>query len=448
MEFQSLLNHKSNAERKGTDVQCLIEKSYAAFQDYCGLSLAQRKGIINNVKSKLIPLTSELANMEMMETGMGNVRDKIVKIAVAIDKTPGVEDLVTEVLTGDEGMTLYEYSAYGVACALQPSTNPCATLISNTIGMLAAGNAVINIPHPRCIESSAQTAKCIDNAIYEACGIRNLVASADAVSAEITNEIMNHPDICLVVATGSEPKVRSALSCGKKVIAAGAANPVVIVDETADLKKAAKDIVDGAAFDNGVLCISENNIVIVDSVAEAFVRELRNNGVYYVHDFDEMMKLTRAAVTDCMEANRLLEGKSARDILNAAGISAEGDLRLIVVDTVKSHPFALCEMRMPLIPMVRVKDFEKALETAMFIEQGYRHSAYIHSQSISRLNLAAGKLQTSIFVKNGSSLVGLGLQGEGNTSFTLANITGEGVTTARHFARRRRCTLTSGFSIR
>lgn len=448
MEFQNLLKNDPAADMKEVDVQKLIQKNCDAFQAYSELSLMQRKGIINNIKAKLTPLTVKLANMELTETGMGNVQDKIVKIALAIDKTPGIEDLVTEVMTGDGGMTLYEYSAYGVVCALHPSTNPCATLISNTIGMLAAGNAVINIPHPRCVESSVLAAKCIDEAIYEICGIRNLVTVLNIVSKEHTNEIMYHPNVALIVATGSDPKVHSALQSAKRVIGAGAANPVVIVDETADLEKAAKDIVEGATFDNGGLCISENNIVIVNSAADTFIKELRKNGVYYTNNMEEMMKLTKATVTSCMEANRLLEGKSAKEILEAAGIAVMEDIKLIVVDTVKTHPFATCEMRMPLLPMIRTENFERALEIALFIEQGYRHSAYIHSQSISRLNMAAYKMQTSIFIKNGSSLVGLGLYGDGNTSFTLANITGEGVTTARTFARKRRCTLTSGFSIR
>lgn len=103
---------------------------------------------------------------------------------------------------------------------------------------------------------------------------------------------------------------------------------------------------------------------------------------------------------------------------------------------------------MPLIPLIRVENFEKSLEAALEIEQGFKHTAIIHSQSIERLNIAAKEMQTSVFVKNGASLVGIGVNGEGDTSFTIATATGEGTTTARHFTRRRRCSLTSGFSIR
>lgn len=419
-----------------------------AFGAYAALSLNRRREVLAAIKSRLIPLVPQLAAMELEETGMGNTRDKIVKLLLAIHKTPGVEDLVSEVLTGDDGMTLYEYSAYGVICAVQPGTNPCATLIGNTLGMLAAGNAVIHIPHPRCVRVSLLAAREIGAAVEEACGIPNLVAALSESSMELADEVMCHPDVAMVVATGGGKMLARALSCAKRVIGAGQANPVAIVDETANLATAARDIADGASFDHNIMCISEKNIVVVEEAADRFVEELRAQGVYYVDNELEMLKLTKAAITGDLIMNRALEGKSAGTILKAAGIACDREVRLIVVDTVKTHPFATAEMLMPLVPMIRVRDFGAALETALFLEQGNRHTAVIHSQSIDRLNRAAHLMQTSIFVKNGSSLVGLGFNGEGDASFTIANVTGEGVTTARHFARRRRCTLTSGFSIR
>jgi len=425
-----------------------IFDSLEAYQAYSKLTLNRRQAIITAIKNKLIPLVPEMAARELKETGMGNTRDKIVKLLLSIHKTPGVEDLVTDVLTGDDGMTLYEYSAYGVICAIHPSTNPCATLISNTMGMLAAGNAIIHVPHPRCIEVSNYTAKYIDEAILEVCGIPNLVVTLSESSIKLANEIMNHPDVAMVVATGGRKIVNQALSCSKRVIGAGHANPVVIVDETADLKKAACDIVDGASFDHNIMCIGEKNIVVVSSIADSFIEELKMNDVYFITDEIEMLALTKAVVTSDFIMNRALAGKSANTILSAAGIKCDREVRLIVVETVKTHPFVTIELLMPVVPMVRVKDFDTALETALFIEQGLRHTAIIHSQSILNLNKAAHIMQTSVFVKNGSSMVSIGFNGEGDTSFTIANITGEGVTTARHFARRRRCTLTSAFSIR
>lgn len=429
-------------------IEQAVFASREAFQAYSRLTLNRRREIIAAIKGRLIPLVEKMASMEMAETRMGNTQDKTAKLLLSIQKTPGVEDLITDVLTGDDGMTLYEYSAYGVICAVQPGTNPCATLISNTIGMLAAGNSVIHIPHPRCVRVSSFAAGEINEIICDVCGIDNLVIAFPESSMQLAERLMDHPDVALVVATGGGKMLAKALGSAKRVIGAGEANPVVIVDETANLKKAAFDIVAGASFDNNIMCVSEKNIVVVSQVAERFIEELKRQDVYYVDDDAEMLALTKAVVTSDLTMNRALEGKSANKILEAAGIQWDREVRLIVVDTVKTHPFATLEMLMPLIPLVRVKDFDTALETALFIEQGLRHTAIIHSQAIDRLNKAAHIMQTSVFVKNGSSLEGIGISGEGNTSFSIANITGEGMTTARSFARRRRCTLTNGFSIR
>lgn len=425
-----------------------VLSALGAYTQYNKLTLNERQEIIDAVKKKLLEKVEEIAYMTVKETDMGNVGDKIQKLTLAINKTPGVEDLITEVKTGDNGMTLYELSSYGVICAIHPCTNPCATLISNTIGMLAAGNSVVHCPHPRAVNVSKYVTEIISVAIRETCGIDNLVVTLNEISITCTDEIMSHPDISMIVTTGGNNVLRQAMSSGKKVIGAGPANPTTIVDETADIKKAARDIVKGASFDNNIMCTSEKSIVAVECIADALIEELIRNDVYYVNNDEEMLKLTRATLTNDITLNKTLEGKSANEILVKAGIKCDRYIRLIVVDTIKQHPFATVEMLMPLIPLIRVKNFETALDTAIEIEQGFRHTATIHSQSIDRLNIAAKEMQTSVFVKNGSSLVGIGVNGEGDTSFTIATATGEGTTTARHFARRRRCSLTSGFSIR
>lgn len=425
-----------------------VAVAQGAYTQYSRLTLNERQEVIDAIKEELLPLVNVIAEMTAEETGMGNVEDKVKKLLLAIRKTPGVEDLITEVKTGDSGMTLYELSSYGVVCAVHPCTNPCATLINNTIGLLAAGNAVVHVPHPRAIKVSQFVTEMINVAIRDTCGIDNLVVTLGDTSMAVTRELMTHPDISMVVTTGGSGVLREALASGKKVIGAGPGNPTAIVDETADLKQAARDIVEGASFDNNVMCISEKSIVVVAAAADEFVEELKKNNVYYIHNEEEMLKLTSVTVTQDMGINKAFEGKSANEILKAAKIPCSETVRLIVVDTIQHHPFVTLEMLMPVVPLVRVADFDEALETAFEIEQGFRHTATIHSQSIERLNRAAKKMQTSVFVKNGSSLAGIGYNGEGDTSFTIATITGEGTTTARHFARRRRCTLMDAFTIR
>lgn len=436
---------KSSIYSSVTDAVGAVKGAYGR---YMKLNINERQEILEAVKAALRPLTDDLATMTVAETGMGNVSDKAAKISLAIEKTPGTEDLITEVNTGDHGMTLYELSAFGIVCAVHPCTNPCATLISNTIGMLAAGNGVIHCPHPRAIKVSQYLTGVISRAIREVCGIDNLVVTLHESLMGFTAEVMSHPDVDLVVCTGGSNSLRQAMTSGKKVIGAGPANPVAIVDETANLSSGARDIVRGASFDNNLMCTSEKAIVVVDKVADEFIFQLLKHGVYYVKSPMEIEKLLAVTVTEDYVINKKLEGRSADEILACAGISCRSGVKLIVAETDRTHPFVNLELLMPLVPLVRAKDFEEALEMAFDIEQGYRHTATIHSESIERLNLAAKVMQTSVFVKNGPSLLGIGFDKEGHTSFTIATTTGEGTTTARNFARRRRCILTSGFSIR
>ena len=425
-----------------------VAAAKGAYGRYADLTMNERQEILEGVKQALRPLIRQLAVMTVEETGMGNVADKEKKIALAIEKTPGIEDLITEVNTGDHGMTLYELSAFGVVCAVQPCTNPCATLISNTIGMLAAGNAVIHCPHPRAVKVSQFLVGIISSAIRSVCGIDNLVVTLDESLMGYTTEVMSHPDVDLVVCTGGSGSLRQAMSCGKKVIGAGPAHPVTMVDSSANLSKAARDIVQGASFDNNLMCTSEKAIVVVKDVADAFITELEKNGVFYVKDESTVEKLLKAVMTEDGLLNKKLQGKSAQEILAYAKIACTDPVRLIVVETSQFHPLASTELLMPLVALVQAEDFEEMLDIALLLEQGLRHTATIHSESIEHLNRAAKKMQTSVFVKNGASLLGIGFDKEGHTSFTIATATGEGTTSARHFARRRRCTLTSGFSIR
>jgi propionaldehyde dehydrogenase len=430
------------------DINAAVDLSKKAFVKYTKLSLDDRVKVIENLKKKLSPLVPELARMSAEETFMGVVEDKIKKINLAIEKTPGVEDLVTEVKTGDRGLTLFELSAWGVVCAIHPGTNPCATLINNTIGMLAAGNAVIHIPHPRACETTRFLVEAISESIYETCAIENLVVTLYESSMAAASELMAHPDIQMVTVTGSGEVLKKAMTSGKKVIGAGPANPVAIVDETADIKKAAHDIVEGASFDNNLMCVTEKSVVVVDSVGDRLIRCMEMFGAQPLTNLADIQSLLNEAITGDSLPNKALEGKSASAILDAAGISFSGKPRIVIFETEKENPFVVLEAMMPIVPIVRARNFEEALEYALEIEQGFRHTAVFHSQSIERLSQAATTMQTTVFVKNGSSLASIGVNGEGYTSFTIATATGEGSTSARHFARRRRCSLVESFSIR
>lgn len=426
----------------------IIDQSKLAYNTFKELGISQREKIIGDIRKTLINYTDRLAEMAYDEIKMGNVSDKKEKIRLSIERTPGTEDLISEVSTKDRVMTLYEYSAYGVSGAILPSTNPVATVINNVISLLAAGNSVILCPHPRAVEVTKFLTSLINHTIINTSGIKNLVSCLSQLSIQNINELMNHPELDLLLVTGGSYIAKEAHKCNKKVISAGSANPTFIVDETADIKKAARCIVDGASFDNNIMCVTEKNIVLVKYIYEDFKKALKSEGVFYIDNIKDMLKLSKVLLTEDFKINKFFGGKTVDKILKYAEIEFSGSYRLIAVDLPKIHPLATQEQLMPVLSVITEDNFDKALETAEILEQGLYHTAGIHSSSIKRMNIAARRLKTSVFVKNGVSLDGIGFSDDNPVSFSIANKTGEGTTSPRNFAMRRRCTLVDGFSIR
>lgn len=413
-------------------------------------TLKVRQEIITALREQLLPEVDEIARRAFEETGMGSLADKIKKNRLAIEKTPGVEDLTnsSRVITGDGGMTLYEYCPYGVIGSITPSTNPTETIINNSISMIAAGNSIYFSPHPGAKKCSAWLIRKMNQIISDVSGIDNLLVSIKAPSIEAAQEMMDHPEIKLLAVTGGPGVVSQAMHSGKKVIGAGAGNPPVLVDETANVGKAAQDIVDGASFDNNVPCFAEKNVIVVSAVAAELLTGMQAAGAYYISNPTEIEKIRKLTVTDKNTPNKKYVGRPAQKILEDAGVSYQGKPRLILIEADKNSPFAQLEMLMPVLPFIRVQNYEEGLATSLELEHGLHHTAIMHSRNVERLAQAARLMQTTIFVKNGPSYVGIGYQGEGPTTFTIATPTGEGPTTARTFARIRRCALTDGFSLR
>ncbi len=424
-----------------------IDAAHQAFLRYQQCPLKTRSAIISAMRQELTPLLAPLAEESANETGMGNKEDKFLKNKAALDNTPGVEDLTTTALTGDGGMVLFEYSPFGVIGSVAPSTNPTETIINNSISMLAAGNSVYFSPHPGAKKVSLKLISLIEEIAFRCCGIRNLVVTVAEPTFEATQQMMAHPRIAVLAITGGPGIVAMGMKSGKKVIGAGAGNPPCIVDETADLVKAAEDIINGASFDYNLPCIAEKSLIVVESVAERLVQQMQTFGALLLSpaDTDKL----RAVCLPEGQANKKLVGKSPSAMLEAAGIAVPAKAPRLLIGLVNADdPWVTSEQLMPMLPVVKVSDFDSALALALKVEEGLHHTAIMHSQNVSRLNLAARTLQTSIFVKNGPSYAGIGVGGEGFTTFTIATPTGEGTTSARTFARSRRCVLTNGFSIR
>ena len=420
-----------------------------AHERYQALSLEDRCEIIEAIRSTLLEEVDVIAMLAVQETGMGNFADKKLKIEAAINKTPGLEDLVTDVKTGDRGMTLYELSGFGVVCTVEPVSSPAASLINHVIGLIAAGNAVVVCPNPRAVKTTTHVASLISKAILQSCGIDNLVVALDEMSIGKTEEVMHHPDVDMIICGAGHSALKEAFACGKKVIGEDHANSVALIDETADLSAAAYDISRSASFDNNLTHSSEKTLICVKDAVAEFVSQLSKNNVHVVKDEQECEKLSKAILTSDHVLKRRWIGKSATEILDVAEIPHDKDVKLIVAPTDVHHPFVLEELRCPVLPLVVAETYEDALQLMLDAEQRYKHTASIHSRNIDRLSEAAKVMQTAVFVKNGPALNGVGLFMQDSTfALTVANATGEGPASARHYTRRRKCILTNGFSLR
>ncbi len=436
-----------------SDLDSAIKATTAAQVELMNLSLETRDEIIASIRAKMMQNLERLSRHAHDETGYGRYAHKIEKNRVVTKKTPGIEGLSPEAYSGDRGLTLMERAPYGVIGAITPVTNPTSTIICNSIGMIAAGNGVVFNPHPSAKNCSLLTIALINDAIVEAGGPANLITSVAEPTIKTAQELMKHPGIRLLVVTGGAGVVKAAMTSGKRAICAGPGNPPVVVDETADLNQAARDIVIGASMDNNIICVDEKEVFVVEHVADILIRKLQEHGAFLVPEswhkqlesyiFAEQKGPRKPAVMnkDCI-------GKNASDILLKAGITTNGKepvLAFMVVD--EDHPLVWSEQMMPVLPLVRVEDAETAIRLAKEAEHGFGHSAIMHSRNIDNLSKMARVMNCSIFVKNGPAVAGLGYGGEGHCSFTIASPTGEGLTGPKSFSRERRCVLVDHFRI-
>jgi acyl-CoA reductase-like NAD-dependent aldehyde dehydrogenase len=432
-----------------TTVEEAVSAAKIAEANMRNVSLEGRRKMIQAMRDISIEHAEELAKMAVEETGLGRVEDKISKNLLAANKTPGVEDLVSTTYTGDDGMTLVEYAPFGIVGSITPSTNPAATLINNSISLVAAGNVVVYNPHPSAKKVSLHTLKLLNKAIVQAGGPENVLTAVASPNLETSNQVMSHPAIRVLVVTGGGIVVKAAMKTGKKVIAAGPGNPPVVVDETANLAKAGKDIVSGASFDNNVLCTAEKEVFVVEKVANTLKQEMIKNGAIELKGFEleKLLKVILVEKDGKFYPNRDFIGKNAEVLLAAIGKKVDSSVRLVIAETTYDHPLIWTEMLMPILPIVKVPNVDTAIEMAVKAEKGNRHTAIMHSQNITNLTKMAREIQATIFVKNGPSYSGLGFGAEGFTTLTIAGPTGEGLTSARSFSRQRRCVLVDGFRI-
>jgi len=431
------------------DAVAAARRAFGAFGDH---GLAARKAIIEAVRRSMLANAEQLARLAHRETGIGRYEDKIIKNRLVTTKAPGPEDLESAAVSGDDGMMVTEWAPFGVVAAITPVTNPTSTIINNTISVVSAGNAIVFNPHPSAKACSAQTIRLINRAIVAAGGPADLVTGVAVPTIDSARALMRHADVRVLVVTGGPAVVREALKTDKRAITAGPGNPPAVVDQTADVERAAADIVRGASFDNNLVCIDEKVVLAVDSIADRLLRAMTQHGAYLLKEH-ELKRLERVIFKEMGAPgkpgmmNPAWIGQDAARILGEIGVQVEPEPRLLVADVPRDHSLAWTEQMMPVLPVVRVGNVETAIELAVRMEHGFHHTASIHSTNVDAITRMARAMNCSIFVANGANLAGLGAGGEGFTSFSIASPTGDGMTRPRTFSRERRVTVVGALRI-
>jgi len=429
-----------------------VAAAQSAFPVWRSIHLEKRGEIIEAIREVARRNAKELAEMAYSETGFGRADSKTQKNLLVADKTPGIELLESKVYTGDHGLTLVERAPFGVIASITPSTNPTSTIINNTISMISGGNTVVFNVHPRAKKVSVHTIQLINRTIQESGGPPNVITAVFEPTIESAQQLMKHTDIDLLVVTGGEQVVHTAMLSGKKTVCAGPGNPPVVVDETADIGKAAVDIINSCSFDNNLVCSDEKEVFVVDSVADELKRAVLANGAFEIPHAD-IERFSRLIFTETGppgkpgKINLKLVGQDAFKILSDAGFSVPSSVRMVLMEVPEAHNLVWTEQMMPVMPLVRVRNVEEAIQLALKAEQGNKHTAVMHSFHLPSMSYMAKVMDTTIFVKNASSYSGLGYQAEGYTSFTIGTKSGEGLTTCLTFTRERRCALVDYFRI-
>ena len=416
--------------------------------------VAARVKIVEIVKAMAEANAETWGKIELEETKIGRLDHKIEKLKI-IKLVPGVEWLRPDARSGDHGITLEEYTPFGVVGAVTPSTHSIPTLSGNIVNICAAGNAVVFNPHPSAAKCAAVAVRAYNEAIFRETGIENIATIIASPSMESFSAMCKHDAVRILLVTGGPGVVKAAMQTGKRAICAGPGNPPVYVDDTACMKRAAKAIIQGASYDNNLLCIGEKEVFALEGIADKLMEQMSLNGAVKLTNA-QLDALTKAAFTitpgqggGCSHAavNKDFIGKDPIVLARAAGVSIPAGTQLLFAETDANHPFVVEEQMMPFVPITRVRNLEEGVKRSLDAEHGYKHTSIIHSHDLEALTAMGRSLDTTLFIKNGPCMAGLGLGGEGYLSFSIATPTGEGVSNPRTFTRVRRCVLVDNLRI-
>lgn len=388
-------------------IDALVNKVSEAQKIYATYSQEQVDHIFRRVALKLSSLRIPLAKMAVEETGMGVVEDKVIKNHFASEyiynkfkncKTCGVleEDKANGILKVAEPL--------GVIAGVIPTTNPTSTAIFKSLIALKTRNGIIFSPHPRAKKCTVETARLILEEAVKAGAPENIIGWIEEPTILKTQELMKHPKIDCILATGGPGMVKSAYSSGKPALGVGAGNTPAIIDETADIKMAVSSILMSKTFDNGMICASEQSIVCVKDVYDDVRKELEYRGAYLL-SAKEKEKLSKVIFIDG-KLNAGIVGQPAYKIAEMAGVKVPVETKALVGEASEighHEPFS-AEKLSPVLGLYKAKDFEEATDIAqklvLFAGAGHTSVLYTHQTNDERIKYFGEKLHTGRILIN------------------------------------------------
>ncbi|BET96938.1 bifunctional acetaldehyde-CoA/alcohol dehydrogenase [Xenorhabdus taiwanensis] len=358
-----------------------------------------------------------LAKLAVSESGMGIVEDKVIKNHFASEYIYNAykDDKTCGILSEDNTFgTITIAEPIGLICAIIPTTNPTSTAIFKALISLKTRNGIIFSPHPRAKKATNNAAEIVLKAAVEAGAPEDIIGWIDEPSVELSNALMHHPDINLILATGGPGMVKAAYSSGKPAIGVGAGNTPVVIDELADIKRAVASILMSKTFDNGVICASEQSVIVVDSVYEQVRERFSTHGGYLLQGKE--LKAIQDVILKNGNLNAEIVGQPAIKIAGMAGINVPENTKILIGEVTladEAEPFAH-EKLSPLLAMYRGKDFEDAVEKAEKLVEmgGIGHTSCLYTEQdnqAERIKYFGNKMKTArILINTPASQGGIG----------------------------------------
>ncbi|MEH2921236.1 bifunctional acetaldehyde-CoA/alcohol dehydrogenase [Samsonia erythrinae] len=349
------------------ELNALVERVKKAQQEFATYSQEQVDKIFRAAALAASDARIPLAKMAVAESGMGIVEDKVIKNHFASEYIYNAyqDEKTCGVLSVDDTFgTITIAEPVGLICGIVPTTNPTSTAIFKALISLKTRNGIIFSPHPRAKNATNKAADIVLQAAIAAGAPKDIIGWIDQPSVELSNQLMHHPDINLILATGGPGMVKAAYSSGKPAIGVGAGNTPVVIDETADIKRAVASILMSKTFDNGVICASEQSVIVVDSVYDAVRERFSTHGGYMLKGKD--LHAVQNILLKNGALNADIVGQPAPKIAEMAGITVPANTKVLIGEVTvvdDTEPFAH-EKLSPTLAMYRAKDFNDAVTKA------------------------------------------------------------------------------------